>query len=182
MTDVPHVIAGDQPNAELIHIVELYCRSHGASFGEALTVDLYNAAIDWWNALQLKKRRNAMSEPTYRCGWRVVRPVEIDARLDQWGSLQFPKITVQRGEFRAVMDPRGFDAMSDEEFADWMSRCYREHAFAQLQRDLAILARQLIGELSATDALIETDVPIDDVKAALYRWQRAERDTQEPTP
>lgn len=122
-----------------------------------------------------------MSEPTYRCGWRVVQPVEIDPLIDQWGDLAFPKITIRRGEFQAVMDPRGFDEMSDEEFATWMEYGYREHAFVQLQRDLDVLARQLIGEIDAGLGVTVTGVPYDDVKAALYRWQKAKRDTREPT-
>lgn len=120
-------------------------------------------------------------EGTYRCGWRVVQPVEIDARLDRWGDLQFPMLTVRRGEFRAVMDPRSFDAMSDEEFAARMEYGYREHSFKQLQQDLDVLARQLIGELEQGTGMIVTGVPYDDITAALHRWQKVKRDTEEIT-
>lgn len=118
-------------------------------------------------------------ERTFRCGWRVVQPVEIDARVDRWGDLQFPMLTVRRGEFRAVIDPRTFDAMSDEEFVEAMEYGYRKHAFDQMQQDLDVLARQLIGELDQGSGMLVTGVPYDDITAALYRWQKVKRDTEE---
>lgn len=122
-----------------------------------------------------------MTEVTHRCGWRVIQPVEVDARLDQWDNLQFPMVTIQRGGFRMRMDPRTFQAMSDEEFADAAKRWYREAAFDQMQQDFDTLARQLVGQLNAGTGMLGTDVPDSEIKAALFRWQKAKRD-EGPTP
>lgn len=112
-------------------------------------------------------------ERTYRCGWRYDRPA-----ADELRPFDFPMVVIRRGEFRARIRPEMFDAMSDEEFADFIGRMYREHAFEHLQRDLDTLARQLIGELDQGNGMIVTGVPYDDIKAALYRWQKAKRDTE----
>jgi hypothetical protein len=117
-----------------------------------------------------------MSEPTFRCGWRIQRELE-PWRPDIFHGAVF----VRRGEFRMQMPAEFFDATADTDFADYISRAYRDVMFQQLQADLDVLARQLIGELNATGELAKTDVPVDDVKDALYRWQRAELDMEEPT-
>lgn len=78
-----------------------------------------------------------------------------------------------------AIDCAMFDIMSDEQFAEVVGRTYREHTFEHLQRDLDTLARQLIGELDQGNGMIVTGVPYDDIKAALYRWQKVKRDTEE---
>lgn len=115
-----------------------------------------------------------MNEPTYRCGWRVQRHYET-LRSD----FHQGEVFIRRGEFQVQMPAEFFDAMADADFAGYVSSIYREAVFQQLLTDLDVLARQLVGELNATDALVKTDVPVDDVKAALYRWQKVQRDMQE---
>lgn len=116
-----------------------------------------------------------MSEPTFRCGWRIHR--DRGDRLPFLGEI----VTVRRGEFRMQLWPEVFDAMTDEDFAERAARAYREVVFEHLQADLDTLAKQLLGELEQGNGLIATGVPYDEVKAALYRWDRARRDMQEET-
>lgn len=116
-----------------------------------------------------------MTEPTFRCGWRIQR------HRDDIQPFLGEIVNVRRGEFRMQIWPEVFDAMTDEEFAECAARAYREFAFEHLQRDLDTLAKQLLGELEQGNGLIVTDVPYDEVKAALYRWDRARRDMQGET-
>jgi hypothetical protein len=57
MTDLPHLVAGEQPTEEHIRVMEAYMREEEwtvppvACAGRRLAVDDYNAAVDWWNAL-----------------------------------------------------------------------------------------------------------------------------------
>lgn len=114
-----------------------------------------------------------MTDPptTFRCGWRIQR----DRGLLHPSFYQ-GVVLVRRGEFRVQMPAEFFDAMADADFVGYINSIYREAVFQQSLADLDVLARQLVGELNATGALAETDVPVDDVKAVLYRWQKAERD------
>jgi hypothetical protein len=115
-----------------------------------------------------------MTETTYRCGWRVSRCLP-DGMYDT--------VTIRRGQWAATLDAAVFDHMGDEMFAEYMSQHYRESAFEQLEADLAVLARQVLGEMEQHEALPTVDgVPYDDIKAALYRYTTAERDRQEPAP
>ena len=115
-----------------------------------------------------------MSEPTFRAGWRVHRPGQ-----DEQYSYTFLAnlVTVRRGEWMWTLPAEHYDAMDDDTFAAIADDGYRRHAFDHLQRDLDTLARQLIAENEAGLVAV-TDVPYDDVKAALYRWQKTKRDTQ----
>jgi len=118
-----------------------------------------------------------VSDPTFRCGWRFRRDCE-SLRPD----LHQGAVLIRRGEFRVQMPAESFDAMADTDFARWIGGLYRDAAFEQLEADLAILARQLIGEMEQREGLLIVDgVEHDDVKAALYRYTAAERDRQEPT-
>jgi hypothetical protein len=118
-----------------------------------------------------------VSEKTFRCGWRVDYPAGINARLDHWGATHFPQVVIRRGPWRATMYPEMYDAMSDEQFADYMGRAYRESAFDQLQQDLDALARHVAG-FEAGFGASAPSVPYSDVKAALWRWQQVTRDTE----
>lgn len=117
-----------------------------------------------------------MSEPTFRCGWRILRRPPGDL-------LNFyDTVAIRRGQWKAMMNAEAFDDMSDETFAEYVGRHYRESAFEQLEADLAVLARQILGELEQREGLPVVDgVSCDDVKAALYRYTTAERDRREPT-
>ena len=116
-----------------------------------------------------------MSETTFRCGWRVSRCLPGDLFF-------YDTVTIRRGQWKAMLDAEVFDCMDDEMFAEYMGRHYRETAFEQLEADLAVLARQVLGELEQREGLLIVDgVEHDDVKAALYRYTTAERDRQEPT-
>lgn len=115
---------------------------------------------------------------TFRAGWHVHRPSNAEVwRLHEPAP---PYVTVRRGEWQMQIPIQGYDEMTDDQFAEVVAYTYRESAFGTLQEDLDTLARQLIGEIEM-GALPETDVPYDDVKAALYRWQKAKRDTQPRT-
>lgn len=116
-----------------------------------------------------------MNDKTFRCGWRVDHPAGIDARIE-WGSFNFPQVVIRRGAWRATMYPEMYDAITDEDFADYMSRMYRESAFDQLQQDLDTLARHLAGFETGFSA--GGSVPYSDVKSALWRWQQVTRDTE----
>lgn len=118
-----------------------------------------------------------MSEKAFRCGWRVDHPAGIEARLDSWGSFNFPQVVIRRGAWRGTMYPEAYDAMSDEQFADYMGRMYREFAFDQLQQDLDTLARH-VADFEAGFGTTPASVPYSDVKAALWRWQQVQRDTE----
>lgn len=113
-----------------------------------------------------------VTERTYRCGWRYSRH---DGDMEP-----FARVVIRRGEWQLVMPIEVFDSMPDKSFADYIGHCYRNGAFEHLEADLDVLARQLIGELEAGNGLLATDVPHDDIKAALYRWQKVQRDMQEP--
>lgn len=118
-----------------------------------------------------------MSEATFRCGWRVLRrpPDDLLAFYDI--------VTIRRGQWKAMMNLEMFDAISDETFAEYMRQHYRESAFEQLEADLTVLARQVLGEIEQCEGLLIVDgVSYDDVKAALYRYTTAERDRQESAP
>ena len=118
-----------------------------------------------------------MSETAFRCGWRFRRDFE-PLRPDLYQGA----VLIRRGEFRVQMPAESFDAMTDTEFTRWIGGLYRDAVFEQLEADLAILARQLIGEMEQREGLLIVDgVEHDDVKAALYRYTTAERDRQEPT-
>lgn len=113
-------------------------------------------------------------EPTFRCGWRVHRP----SSDGQYGySLLANVVTVRRGEWKWMLAAEMYDAMDDESFAAIADEGYRRWAFDHIQRDLDTLARQLVAENEAGLVAV-TDVPYDDVKAALYRWQKTKRDMQ----
>lgn len=120
-----------------------------------------------------------MSEPTYRCGWRYHRPTD-EALRNFTGDASL--VQVRRGQWRMFLAVHVFDAMSDEEFAESAFSAYRSIVFERLEADLDVLARQLVGELEQGNGLPVTGVPYDDVKAVLYRWQKAKRDMEEPTP
>lgn len=111
-----------------------------------------------------------MSEKTFRCGWRV-------HRMDD-GPF-FRRVVVRRGEWQMVMPIEMFDSMEDADFAYYIRQAYQAAAVDQMERDLDVLARQLIGELEQGNGMIVTGAPYDDIKAALYRWQKAKRDTEE---
>lgn len=116
-----------------------------------------------------------MSEKTFRCGWRVDRSAGADAQLSY--AFTFGQIVIRRGPWRATMYPEIYDAMSDEQFADYMGHAYRESAFDQLQQDLDTLARHLVSR-EAGYGVAAAGVPYGDVKDALWRWQQMERDTE----
>lgn len=122
-------------------------------------------------------KRDAVSEKTFRCGWRVDQPAGIEARLGYWGSSGFPQVVIRRGPWRATMYPEIYDTMSDEQFADYMGHAYRESAFDQLQQDLDTLARHLVG-FETGFGLGAAGVPYSEVKSALWRWQQMTRDTE----
>jgi hypothetical protein len=115
-----------------------------------------------------------VSEPTFRCGWRVSRRPPSDLFF-------YDAVTIRRGQWKAMLNAVIFDHMDDEAFANYMGRHYRETAFERLEADLAVLARQVLGELEQREGLLIVDgVSHDDVKAALYRYTTAERDRREP--
>lgn len=114
-------------------------------------------------------------ERAFRCGWRIKRRAG-----DSW-PYPSPAVVIQRGEWQAVMPAQAFDSMGDEEFNNTMDQLYRDATFDHIQRDLDVLARQLLGELEQGNGMIVTGVFYDDIKAALYRWQKAKRDTKEIT-
>lgn len=116
-----------------------------------------------------------MNENTFRCGWRVDRPTGIDATY--WGSANFPQVVIRRGPWRATMYPEIFDAMSDEDFTNYMGHMYRKSAFDQLQQDLDTLARHLVNFETGFSVGVAS-VPYSDVKDALWRWQQVTRDTE----
>lgn len=121
-----------------------------------------------------------MTEKTFRCGWRVDHPAGIDAWLE-WRSFGFPQVVIRRGAWRGTMYPELYDAMSDEQFADYMGRMYRESAFDQLQQDLDTLARRVAdfeAGFGTVPASVPATVPYSDVKSALWRWQQVQRDTE----
>lgn len=115
-----------------------------------------------------------MNDKTFRCGWRVDQPAGIDARIS-WGN--FPQVVIRRGAWRATMYPEMYDAISDEQFANYVGRMYRESAFDQLQEDLDTLARHLVG-FEFGFGLGAASVPYSEVKSALWRWQQVTRDTE----
>lgn len=118
-----------------------------------------------------------MTEPTFRCGWRCQRNGE-PLRPDLYQGA----VLVRRGEFRIWMPAESFDAMADTDFAAWIRELYRDAVFEQLEADLAVLARQLLGEMEQREGLLIVDgVSFDGVQAALYRYTTAERDRREPT-
>lgn len=118
-----------------------------------------------------------MSNKTFRCGWRVDHPAGIEARLGYWGSPGFPQVVIRRGAWRATMYPEMYNAITDEDFADYMSRMYRESAFDQLQQDLDTLARR-VADFEAGFGTVPVSVPYSDVKSALWRWQQVQRNTE----
>lgn len=121
-----------------------------------------------------------MGEPTYRCGWRYLRSSSLDpAAFGDNVPFFSDLVEVRRGEWRWRMQAEFFDTISDEQFTAYVTSAYREVIFEHLERDLDILARQLLGELELGNGMIVTGVPYDDIKAALYRWQKTKRDTQE---
>lgn len=114
------------------------------------------------------------AEATYRCGWRVLRQPPGDL-------LNFyDTVVIRRGQWKAMMNAEAYDDLDDATFAEYMGQHYRESAFEQLEADLAVLARQVLGEMEQRDGLLIVDgVSYDDVKAALHRYTTAERDRQE---
>lgn len=55
VTDMPHLIAGDKVTDDLRRITEAYLRNQALPLvGRRLTAPLCNAAVDWWNARQLR--------------------------------------------------------------------------------------------------------------------------------
>lgn len=117
-----------------------------------------------------------MTEITFRCGWRVSRrPHDDTVALSDM-------VVIRRGQWKAMMNAATYNYIDDETFAEYMSRHYRESAFEQLEADLAVLARQVLGEMEQHGGLLIVDgVSYDDVKAALYRYTTVERDRREPT-
>lgn len=115
-----------------------------------------------------------MTEATFRCGWRVSRCPPDDM-------LALPHaVVIRRGQWKAMMDAVTYDYVDDATFAEHMNRYHRESAFEQLEADLAVLARQILGEMEQREGLLAVDgVSYDDVKAALHRYTTAERDRQE---
>lgn len=69
----------------------------------------------------------------WRCGFRI-------DRLDD-ERFFFDHVRVRKGEWKCLMDSPVFDVMSDEDFADYFGRAYREAVFEQLEADLAVLAK-----------------------------------------
>jgi hypothetical protein len=100
-----------------------------------------------------------MTDPTYRCGWRYRRD-SVPRGFDM--------VAVSRGQWHLNMQPFMFDAMTDEEFAKFMIRSYRDTAFEQFEADLGVLARQVRGEMEQRGGLL--------VKDAVRRYEAAERD------
>lgn len=117
-----------------------------------------------------------MTDPTFRCGWRIQRHRD-DLHPQFWQG----DVVIRRGEFRMQIPAEFFDAMDDVGFAGYVASRYREAAFEHLQADLDTLAKQLLGELEAGYEVVLTAVPRDEVKAALWRWDRARRDMEEET-
>lgn len=114
-----------------------------------------------------------MTETTFRCGWHVSRRPPGDIPF-------YDTVAIRRGQWKAMLDAAIFDYMDDETFAEYMGRHYRESAFDQLEADLMVLARQVLGEMEQGEGLPIVDgVSCDDVKAALHRYTTAERDRQE---
>jgi hypothetical protein len=110
------------------------------------------------------------AEPAFRCGWRVLR---------QPPGNFYDTVVIRRGQWKAMTNAEAYDDLDDATFAECMSRHYRESAFEQLEADLAVLARQVLGEMEQREGLLIVDgVFYDDVKAALHRYTTAERDRQ----
>lgn len=117
-----------------------------------------------------------MSEPTFRCGWRIQRH-----RDDSLPLYYYNEVIIRRGEWRMQMHAELFDNTTDDMFNEIVTHAYREAAFEHLQRDLDTLAKQLLGDLEQGNGLTVTGVPYDEVNAALYRWDRARRDMEGET-
>lgn len=117
----------------------------------------------------------AMTDLFFRCGWRIIHL----PRDDQYPFLG-PTVVVRRGQWELRMYPEVFDNMTDEDFADYIGRCYRDAAADHLAADLDVLARQLAGSMEQGNGLpIVTGVRYDEVKDALERWRKTKRDMEE---
>ncbi len=115
-----------------------------------------------------------MTGPTYRAGWRYERHPASYTDLD----LGIPRVQIRRGQWKVTIPAHIYDDMTDDAFADFMARQYRETAFDQLQTDLAVLARQLLGQHDLGHGPFVVDgVPHEDLTGALYRYTTAARDT-----
>ena len=73
MTDLPHLIAGELPTEEHIRVMEAYMRGEEwtvppvAWAGRRLTVDDYNAAVDWWNERTICPGCDGKGPSCFRC-------------------------------------------------------------------------------------------------------------------
>lgn len=113
--------------------------------------------------------------PTFRCGWRIQRSHD---RLRP--DLYQGDVLIRRGEFRVQIPAEFFDAMTDADFAGYITSVCRGAVFEQIQADLDVLARSLVVAFGGDYEVLRSEAPSEsDVKAALYRWQKAKRDMQE---